>query len=222
MRRCHSWCDCSRWLERLNRNTDDFRPDIRRRECERDAQQRDHDDRGDERPCRPHRATEDLDAQIGEPRTPLVPASTVRDRRQDDPLVEVRRGWRSLEPGHEPDQSRGAPELRGARGASSKMAGEPGSVGLRQLVDEIRVDEAARGDVVDRLTGVTAHTSYMTRGCGKVAGALQYFRASTSRLNPARLRDWRRTRRPDHDPGSASLSVAPLAYDPGATSWEEF
>ncbi|MHB8460787.1 MAG: hypothetical protein ACYDB6_12130 [Candidatus Limnocylindrales bacterium] len=47
-----------------------------------------------------------------------------------------------------------------------KVGGEAGRAGGVEIVDEIGVDEAARGDVVDRMLG---HTMYMTAGCEKVA-----------------------------------------------------
>ncbi len=51
------------------------------------------------------------------------------------------------------------------------MIGQPGSVGVGELVDEVGVDQAARDDMVDRLSGVTVHTSYMARAAKKVARA---------------------------------------------------
>ncbi len=98
----------------------------------------------------------------------LVPAGSVRKRGDEDPLVQVRRGPRRGEGREEGEDAAAATELRRARGAGMEVGGQAGRGGGVQIVDEIRVDEAARGDVVD---GMLGHTMYMTAGCGKVARA---------------------------------------------------
>ncbi len=102
-----------------------------------------------------------------------MPRPAIRDRGQDDPFIEVGRGRRRLEARKQADEPRRATELGRARRALAQVVRAPGRVGLGQLIDEVGVDQAARDDVVDRLVGVTVHTSYKTGRVRKVAGPLQ-------------------------------------------------
>ncbi len=110
--------------------------------------------------------------------------SRSRERGEQDPLVDVRRGRRDREAAEQREQPRGAAQLRLAGGAGLDVGREPLGVERGELVREVRVDQAARVGVLKRLaTGRrVAHTLYMAGRTGKVAGVVRW------RLRPAPTR----------------------------------
>ena len=96
----------------------------------------------------------------------LVAADPIRQDSADDPRVEVRRGSWRIERREEGEDPCAAAELGRAGGATVDVGGEAGGTGRVEVVDEVGVDEAARGDVVDRMLG---HILYMTGSAGIVA-----------------------------------------------------
>jgi hypothetical protein len=81
----------------------------------------------------------------------IVPTGTIRDGGRVDPLVEVRRGRRRRQAAEQRQEPRGPADLGRAGGASLDVGREPRCVRLEQVVHEERVDQAARGSVIEGL-----------------------------------------------------------------------
>jgi hypothetical protein len=113
------------------------------REHEGAAQQGDGDDRDNERARRPHCASEDQTREVGEPGAPIMPASTLGDRGDDDALVEVRCGPRSRQRRQQADDPRDATQFSRTCGTRAKVARKASSVGITQLAEQVGVDEWA-------------------------------------------------------------------------------
>jgi hypothetical protein len=83
----------------------------------------------------------------------IVPASPIRDRGRVDPLVEVRRGRRRRQAAEQRQEPGGPADLGSAGRASLDVGREARGVRLEQVVHEERVDQAARGSVIEGLAG---------------------------------------------------------------------
>ena len=79
----------------------------------------------------------------------IVPAGPIRDRCRVDPLVQVRRGRRRRQAAEQRQEPRRPADLGRAGGASLDVGCEPRRVRLKQVVHEERVDQAARGSVIE-------------------------------------------------------------------------
>jgi len=100
-----------------------------------------------------------------------VAAPVVREGGEDDALIEIGRRCRRREGAEQRDEPSHATQLSRARGAADEVATERGAGSGRQLIEQERIDEAARGGAVERLARVVRrHTLYMTRRHRKVAG----------------------------------------------------
>lgn len=123
------------------------------------------------------------------------------DGGQDDPLIEVRRGLGDGERGDETHEPTGAAELSRARRAVADVPRQQRRVGLAELVDEVRVDQAARGVAIhDRATRRAVHILYMTGLAWKVAGSVTEFGRAVVDAPKGWPTCWRRR--------SSALSVA--------------
>ena len=97
-------------------------------------------------------------------------APVVREGGEDDALIEIGRRCRRREGAEQRDEPSHATQLSRARGAADEVATERGAGSGRQLIEQERIDEAARGGAVERLARVVRrHTLYMTRRHRKVA-----------------------------------------------------
>ena len=81
----------------------------------------------------------------------IVPTGTIRDRGRVDPLVEVRRGRRCRQAAEQRQEPRGSADLGRAGRASFDVGRQARCVRLEQVVHEERIDQAARGSVVEGL-----------------------------------------------------------------------
>jgi hypothetical protein len=115
------------------------------------AQQSDGHDGHHERPGGADSAPEDLCLEVLEPGSVIVPPGPIRDRCRVDPLVQLRRGWRRRQAAQQRQEPRGPADLGRARGASLDVDREARGVRLEQVVHEERVDQAARGGVIEGL-----------------------------------------------------------------------
>lgn len=127
--------------------------EVGRGQDERATQERDRDDGDHERPGGPDGAPEDLLPEVAEPRPVIVPMGPVRDDRCIDPLIEVRGRRRRRQAAEQRQESRGPADLGRAGRASFDVGREAGSVPLEEVVHEERVDQAARGSVIERPMG---------------------------------------------------------------------
>jgi hypothetical protein len=123
----------------------------RRGQNGRPAQQSDRHDGHHERAGSPDGAPEDLRLEVLEPGAVLVSPDPIRDGRDIDPLVQVRRGRRRRQATEQRQEPRGPTDLGGASGASLDVGSEPRCVRREQVVHEERVDQAARGNVIEGL-----------------------------------------------------------------------
>ena len=146
----------------------------------------------------------------------LVPADPIRQDGADDPRIEVRRGSWRIERREQGEDAGAAAELGRAGGAAVDVGGEAGSAGWVEVVDEVGVDEAARGDMVDRVLG---HILYMT-GAGEIVALGRHV---TPRVGQAQRRP-RPTGPPGPGPGAeaAGLSAPRLIVvrTPGRGRWD--
>jgi hypothetical protein len=82
-----------------------------------------------------------------------MPAGPISDRGRVDPLVEVRRGRWRRQAAEQRQEPRCPADLGRARRASLDVGREPRCVRLEQIVHEERIDQAARGSVVEGFAG---------------------------------------------------------------------
>jgi hypothetical protein len=123
----------------------------RRGQDGRPAQQSDGHDGHHERASGADSAPEDLGLEVLQPRAVIVASSPIRDGGSVDPLVEVRRGRRRWQAAEEREQTRGPADLGRAGRAPLDVSRESRSVRLEQVVNEERVDQAARASVIKGL-----------------------------------------------------------------------
>jgi hypothetical protein len=125
----------------------------------RSAQQSDGHDRRHERARRADRAPEDLRLEVLQPRAMVMPPGTIGDRGRVDPLVQVGSGWRRRQAAEQRQEPRGPTDLGRAGRASPDVGRELRGVRREQVVHEERVDQLARGSVVEGLArcGSRAH-----------------------------------------------------------------
>ena len=83
----------------------------------------------------------------------IVPPGAVRDRGRVDPLVEVRSGRRRRQAAEQRQEPRRPTDLGRAGRASFDVGRQARCVRLEQVVHEERVDQAARGSVIEWLAG---------------------------------------------------------------------
>jgi hypothetical protein len=121
----------------------------RSRKDERAAKERDGHDGHHERPRRAHGAPQDLRPQVRQPRAVVVPPGAVRDHRSVDPLVQVRRRWRGRQAAEQRQQARGPTDLGRAGRALLHVSREACGILREEVVHEERVDQAARGGVIE-------------------------------------------------------------------------
>ena len=82
-----------------------------------------------------------------------MPLSPIRDGGRVDPLVEVRRGRRRRQAAEQRQQPRGPADLGPAGRAPLHVGREARGVLLGEVVHEERVDQAARGSVIEGPAG---------------------------------------------------------------------
>ena len=97
-------------------------------------------------------------------------APVVREGGEDDALIEVGRRGGCREGAEQRDEPGRAAQLGRARGAAGEVPAQRGAGPGRQLIEQERIDKAARRGAVERLARVVRrHTLYMTRWRRKVA-----------------------------------------------------
>ena len=116
---------------------------------ERSAQEGHGHDGHHERPRGADGAPEHLRPQVRQPRSVVVPPGPVRDGCRVDPLIQVRRGRRSRQAAEQRHEARGAADLGRAGRALLHMDRKARGVLRGEVVHEERVDQAARGGVIE-------------------------------------------------------------------------
>ena len=77
-------------------------------------------------------------------------ACAVSDGGRVDPLVQVQRGRRRREAAQQREKPRGPADLGGAGRASLHVGRQAGGIHREEVVHEVRVDQAARRNVIER------------------------------------------------------------------------
>ena len=117
-------------------------------------------DRDDERPGRPHRATKHLAPKVRQPRALGLAASTIVKRGDQDSLVEVGCRARDGQRTQEAQDARAAPDLGRARGTTLDVGSQAGSVGREQVIEQEGIDELSGVRAIEDVR--VRHITYMT------------------------------------------------------------
>ena len=93
----------------------------------------------------------------------VAAASAIVQRRQQDALVEVRRGSRSRKRPEQPQDARGAADLGRARGTTLDVGRETRGIGRQEVIEQEQIDEIAGVRAVQGVADVRVrHITYMT------------------------------------------------------------
>jgi hypothetical protein len=123
----------------------------RRGQDRRSTEQPDGDEGHHERARGADGTTEDLRLEVLQPRSVIMPPGPVRDGSGIYPLVEVRRRRRRRQASEQRQEPRRPADLGRAGRASFDVGREPRRVLREQVVHEERVDQLARGRVIEWL-----------------------------------------------------------------------
>jgi hypothetical protein len=166
------------------------RNDRRSRKGERATDERDRYHRHHQGARRPHRPTEHLSWQVGQPRPAFLAPLAVCQDGGEDPGIEIgrRRGLRQR--AQELHQPGAATQLGCACRTVANMLRKLSRAGLIELVEKVGVDQPAGGMVGPVRPLKATHTLYKAREHGKVAGILQgSFQVARRRARLARPSD---------------------------------